>query len=62
MLSLAGLRAPDNGDVLIVADVDEITRPQTLLVLQYCNFPRRLALSSKFYYYSFQFLHTGPEW
>ncbi|KAK2126742.1 glycosyltransferase family 17-domain-containing protein [Fusarium oxysporum II5] len=62
MLSLVGPRAPNKGDVLIVADVDEIPRPQTLLVLRYCKFPRRLTLSSKFYYYSFQFLHTGPEW
>lgn len=62
LLSLEGPRAPNKGDVLIVADVDEIPRPQTLLVLQYCDFPRRLTLSSKFYYYSFQFLHTGPEW
>ncbi|KAF5722089.1 beta-1 4-mannosyl-glyco 4-beta-n-acetylglucosaminyltransferase [Fusarium mundagurra] len=62
LLSLDGPRAPNKADVLIVADVDEIPRPQTLLVLRYCNFPRRLTLSSKFYYYSFQFLHTGPEW
>ncbi|KAH7243637.1 glycosyltransferase family 17-domain-containing protein [Fusarium redolens] len=62
MLSLDGPRAPNRGDVLIVADVDEIPRPQSLLVLRYCNFPRRLTLSSKFYYYSFQFLHNGPEW
>ncbi|KAF4493546.1 Beta-1,4-mannosyl-glyco 4-beta-N-acetylglucosaminyltransferase [Fusarium agapanthi] len=62
MLSLDGPRAPNKGDVLIVADFDEIPRPQTLFVLRYCNFPRRLTLSSKFYYYSFQLLHTGPEW
>ncbi|KAF4452441.1 Beta-1,4-mannosyl-glycoprotein 4-beta-N-acetylglucosaminyltransferase [Fusarium austroafricanum] len=62
MPSLEGQRAPDNGDALIVADVDEIPRPQSLLALRYCDFPRRLTLSSKFYYYSFQFLHTGTEW
>ncbi|KAG9498564.1 hypothetical protein J7337_009372 [Fusarium musae] len=62
MLHLDGPRAPNKGDVLVVADVDEIPRPQTLLILRYCNFPRRLTLSSKFYYYSFQFLHAGPEW
>ncbi|KAF4979883.1 hypothetical protein FZEAL_3994 [Fusarium zealandicum] len=59
---LTGIRTPVNGDVLLVADVDEIPRPATLLVLRTCNFPRRLTLASKFYYYSFQFLHEGPEW
>ncbi|KAK2616265.1 hypothetical protein QQS21_000900 [Conoideocrella luteorostrata] len=62
MLRLVGDRAPVNGDVIIVADVDEIPRPQSVLVLRSCNYPRRLTLASKFYYYSFQFLHTGPEW
>lgn len=62
MLTLEGPRSPMQGDVIIVADVDEIPRPQTVLVLRTCNYPRRLTLASKFYYYSFQFLHTGPEW
>lgn len=62
MLTLGGQRAPTQGDVIIVADVDEIPRPQALLVLRTCNYPRRLTLASKFYYYSFQLLHTGPEW
>lgn len=59
---LTGRRTPVYGDVIVVADVDEIPRPQALLVLRTCSFPRRLTLGSKFYYYSFQFLHTGPEW
>ncbi|EGX95487.1 glycosyl transferase family 17 protein [Cordyceps militaris CM01] len=62
MLELKKQQAPAKGDVIIVADVDEIPRPEALLVLRSCNFPRRLTLGSKFYYYSFQFLHTGPEW
>ncbi|KAM3510146.1 hypothetical protein MY10362_000185 [Beauveria mimosiformis] len=62
MKSLTGPKAPIKGDVIVVSDVDEIPRPESLLVLRTCNFPRRLTLSSKFYYYSFQFLHTGPEW
>ncbi|KAK7420096.1 hypothetical protein QQX98_002958 [Neonectria punicea] len=60
--TLTGRQAPVEGDVLLIADVDEIPRPATLLVLRTCEFPRRLTLASKFYYYSFQFLHTGPEW
>ncbi|TDZ28007.1 hypothetical protein C8035_v003435 [Colletotrichum spinosum] len=59
---LVGKQAPAYGDVILVADVDEIARPETLLVLRTCQFPRRLTLRSRFYYYSFQFLHKGPEW
>lgn len=59
---LTGAQSPRLGDVLIVADVDEIPRPEALLLLRTCAFSRRLTLSSRFYYYSFQFLHTGPEW
>ena len=53
---------PASHDVIIVADVDEIPRPATVSVLRYCEYPRRLTISSKFYYYSFQFLHDGHEW
>ncbi|OAA71374.1 glycosyl transferase family 17 protein [Cordyceps fumosorosea ARSEF 2679] len=60
--ALQGPRTPVNGDVIVVSDVDEIPRPESLLVLRTCAFPRRLTLGSKFYYYSFQFLHAGPEW
>ena len=60
--TLEGRRAPVYGDVLVVADVDEIPRPETLLLLRTCSFPPRLTLASRFYYYSFQFLHTGHEW
>ncbi|KAK1238962.1 hypothetical protein MKX08_006023 [Trichoderma sp. CBMAI-0020] len=59
---LAGRSAPVLGDVMLVADVDEIPRPETLFLLRTCRFPARLTLASRFYYYSFQFLHTGPEW
>ncbi|POR34507.1 Uncharacterized protein TPAR_05284 [Tolypocladium paradoxum] len=59
---LEGRAAPVDGDVLLVADVDEIPRPATLLLLRACAFPRRLTLASRFYYYSFQFLHVGAEW
>ena len=59
---LEGRAAPVAGDVLLVADVDEIPRPATLLLLRTCAFPRRLTLASRFYYYSFQFLHVGAEW
>ncbi|KAG5914564.1 hypothetical protein E4U42_000422, partial [Claviceps africana] len=55
-------QAPSPGDVLVVSDVDEIPRPDTLRLLRSCRFPRRLTLASRFYYYSFQFRHDGPDW
>ena len=59
---LRGAQAPRAGDVLVVSDVDEMPRPETLRLLRACAFPRRLTLASRFYYYSFQWLHRGPEW
>jgi beta-1,4-mannosyl-glycoprotein beta-1,4-N-acetylglucosaminyltransferase len=49
-------------DVLIVADVDEVVRPEALLVLKYCRIPLRVTLRSQFYYYGFQFRHIGQQW
>ncbi|KAJ9139165.1 Glycosyl transferase family 17 protein [Pleurostoma richardsiae] len=59
---LRGEQAPAEGDALVVADVDEIPRPEALAALRACDFPRRTTLRSRFYYYSFQFLHRGEEW
>ncbi|WPH02605.1 glycosyltransferase family 17 protein [Acrodontium crateriforme] len=50
------------GDVLLVSDIDEIPKPETITVLRLCEFPARLTLRSHFYYYSFQWLHHGAEW
>ncbi|KAL8834403.1 MAG: hypothetical protein Q9170_003771 [Blastenia crenularia] len=50
------------GDVILVSDVDELPRPDTLKVLRNCAFPRRLTLRSHFYYYGFQWLHRGDQW
>lgn len=60
--ALKGEQAPVYGDAILVSDVDEIPRPETVDVLRKCNYPLRLTLNSRFYYYSFQFLHDGPEW
>ncbi|KAH9891499.1 glycosyltransferase family 17 protein [Xylariomycetidae sp. FL2044] len=59
---LRGPQAPLMEDVLIVADVDEVVSPKTLVLLKSCNFPRRLTLRSHFFYYSFQYMHKGPQW
>ena len=50
------------GDVILVSDVDELPRPDTLRALRNCAFPRRLTLRSHFYYYGFQWLHRGEQW
>ncbi|KAF7927907.1 hypothetical protein EAE99_005284 [Botrytis elliptica] len=59
---LDGTKAANIGDVLLVSDIDEIPRPETLDLLRACDFDKRLTLSSRFYYYGYQFLHKGPEW
>ncbi|KAL9026788.1 MAG: hypothetical protein Q9196_004599 [Gyalolechia fulgens] len=55
-------RAAGQGDVILVSDVDEVPRPDTLKALRNCAFPRRLTLRSHFYYYGFQWLHRGDQW
>lgn len=59
---LEGDRKPSPGDVILVSDIDEIPRLDTVRTLRNCNFPRRLTLASRFYYYSFQWAHVGEEW
>lgn len=60
---LAGTeKEPHEGDVLVVSDIDELPKPETLVVLRKCDFPERLTLRSHFYYYSFQWLHRGEQW
>jgi beta-1,4-mannosyl-glycoprotein beta-1,4-N-acetylglucosaminyltransferase len=44
-------REAHEGDVIVVADVDEIPKPETMTLLRYCDFPERLTLRSHFYYY-----------
>ncbi|KAM3077442.1 hypothetical protein ACMFMG_006785 [Clarireedia jacksonii] len=59
---LNGAQTANMGDVLLISDVDEIPRPETLDLLRSCKFNKRLTLRSRFYYYGFEFLHKGPEW
>ena len=63
--ALEGLEEPKKprwGDVIVVADVDEVVRPAALLVLRNCETPRRMTLRSQFFYYGFQWQHRGEEW
>ena len=62
MLSLSGAQAPNQGDVLLVGDIDEIPRIGTLTALRNCAFPPRVTLRTQMYYYSYQWLHRGELW
>lgn len=62
LLSLSDAQKPEQGDVLLVSDIDEIPRLSTIQALRNCAFPPRVTLRSHFYYYSFQWLHRGPQW
>ncbi|KAK4618200.1 hypothetical protein CLAFUW4_12080 [Fulvia fulva] len=55
-------REAHEGDVIILSDVDEIPKPETMKILRHCDIPDRLTLRSQFYYYSFQWLHIGEQW
>lgn len=51
------------GDVIIVADVDEIPRPDALAALRNCDFGSAITIYSRMYYYSFQWLYRMEgEW
>lgn len=59
---LEGDKKADIDDVIIIADVDEIPRPDTLTALRNCKVPDAVTLRSKMYYYSFQWLQRGEDW
>ena len=46
---LKGHQAPNQGDVVLVSDIDELPKPATLTLLHNCEFLKRLTLRSKFY-------------
>ncbi len=54
---LSGEQKPEQDDVVIIADVDEIPRPGTLKALRNCEIPEAITLKSSMYYYSFQWLN-----
>ena len=55
-------RAARHGDVLVVSDMDEIVRPEAMLIMRYCEIPARLTLRTQFFYYSFLWRHRGQQW
>jgi beta-1,4-mannosyl-glycoprotein beta-1,4-N-acetylglucosaminyltransferase len=51
---LTGNETANQGDVIMVSDVDEILRPDAIKALRNCDFPQKLTLRTKMYYWSFQ--------
>jgi len=62
LASLTGDQAPNQGDVLVISDIDEVPRLNTLTALRNCAFPPRVTLMGQFYYYSFQWLNRKAQW
>ena len=60
--SLLGDKAPNDGDVIIVSDVDEIPRPETLEKLRNCDIPELTGIRSQFFLYSFQWQEADGDW
>ena len=56
------MQTPNQGDVLLVGDIDEVPRIGTLTALRNCAFPPRVTLRTQMYYYSYQWLHRGDLW
>ena len=59
---LLGEQAANDGDVILVSDLDEIPKEDTVILLKNCIFPERVTVRSQFYYYSFQWQHRGGDW
>ncbi len=53
---LTGDEAAAAGDVLLVSDVDEMFKPETLRALRNCDVPDLVTARSRMFYYSFQWL------
>lgn len=54
--TLTGDQEVQQGDVIVVSDVDEIPRPEIIKSLRNCQFPRRLGLRTVYFRYSFQWI------
>jgi beta-1,4-mannosyl-glycoprotein beta-1,4-N-acetylglucosaminyltransferase len=59
---LLGDQAANQDDVILVSDLDEIPKEETVTMLKNCKFPERVTIRSQFYYYSFQWQHHGGDW
>lgn len=51
---LTGSQKAAPGDVLLVSEVEELVRPDTMEVLRKCHIPKRVTIRTRNYWYSFQ--------
>lgn len=59
---LTGSQKAALGDVLLVSDVEELVRPDTMEVLRNCHIPERVTIRTRKYWYSFQWFKIDePE-
>jgi beta-1,4-mannosyl-glycoprotein beta-1,4-N-acetylglucosaminyltransferase len=58
---LQGEQAPEQGDIIIIADVDEIPTPKALKILRNCASAPKMVMRSHWYYYSFQWLRMAEN-
>ena len=56
---LTGEQAARTDDILLVSDVDEMFKPETLKALRNCAVPAKVTAMSRMFYYSFQWLQDG---
>ena len=55
-------RASARGNVILVADVEEIVHRESLIALKTYNFSQRLTLISYLFRYSYQFFNVISQW
>lgn len=60
--SLIGEQEPQMGDVIIVSDIDEIPRAETVAKLRNCDIPKSVGMEAKFFLYSFTLHNLNDTW
>ncbi|QIW94869.1 hypothetical protein AMS68_000387 [Peltaster fructicola] len=50
------------GDVILVSDLDELVRPETAILLRHCDYPARLTIRTRFFYYAYQWRYHNGDW
>lgn len=56
---LNGQRKVQPGDILLVSDAEELVRPVAMKMLRNCNIPDRTTISTRKYWYSYQWMQIN---
>ncbi|RKO99999.1 hypothetical protein CXG81DRAFT_13772 [Caulochytrium protostelioides] len=62
MTALLKANGVQNGDLVLMSDVDEIPSRHTIDLLRHCRFPSPLHLQLRNYLYSYEFLYDLESW